>query len=92
MKKKYLHNIDLLIVGAGPVGCVIAERAANLMNWKCLLIDKRNHITGNCYDEINSKGLLIHKYGPHYMRFKKKKYWPWKHLSQGIQNCITKKI
>ena len=27
-------NPDLLIIGAGPVGCVIAERAANLMKWK----------------------------------------------------------
>ena len=73
MKKK--QNIDFLIVGAGPVGCVIAERASKLKKWKCLIIDKRNHIAGNCYDEINSKGVLIHKYGPHYMRFKKKKIY-----------------
>ena len=31
--KKELKRPDLLIVGAGPVGCVIAERAANLKNW-----------------------------------------------------------
>ena len=73
MKKK--HNIDLLIVGAGPVGCVVAERAAKIKNWKCLIVDKRNHIAGNCYDKINKKGVLIHKYGPHYMRFKKKKIY-----------------
>ncbi len=72
MKKK-LNNPDLLIVGAGPVGCVIAERAAKLKNWTSLIIDKRNHIAGNCYDKINSKGVLVHLYGPHYMRFKKKK-------------------
>lgn len=71
MKQKY-DKIDLLIIGAGPVGCVIAERAASLKNWKCLIVDKRNHIAGNCYDKYNNKGLLIHKYGPHYMRFKKK--------------------
>ncbi len=71
MKKEI--NTDLLIVGAGPVGCVVAERAAKLKNWKCVIIDKRDHIAGNCYDEVNSKGVLIHKYGPHYMRFKKKK-------------------
>ena len=53
MKKK--HNIDLLIVGAGPVGCVVAERAAKINNWKCLIVDKRNHIAGNCYDKINKK-------------------------------------
>ena len=64
---------DLLIVGAGPVGCVIAERAAKVKKWTSLIVEKRNHIAGNCYDEINKKGLRIHKYGPHYMRFKKKR-------------------
>ena len=66
-------NPDLLIVGAGQVGCVIAERAAKIKKWKTLIVEKRDHIAGNCYDEYNSKGVLIHKYGPHYMRFKKKK-------------------
>jgi UDP-galactopyranose mutase len=64
---------DILIVGAGPVGCVIAERCSAVMGWKCLIIEKRNHIGGNCYDKKNSYGILYHKYGPHYMRFKKKK-------------------
>ena len=63
---------DLLIVGAGPVGCVIAERAAKIKKWTSLIIEKRNHMAGNCYDETNNKGIRIHKYGPHYMRFKKK--------------------
>ena len=79
-KKVKNKNPDLLIVGAGPVGCVIAERAAKVKNWTSLIVEKRNHIAGNCYDEINKKGLRIHKYGPHYMRFKKKKIF--KYVSQ----------
>ena len=67
-------NSDVIIVGAGPVGCVLAERIANELKFSCHIIEKRNHIAGNCYDEINSKGLLYHKYGPHYLRFKKKKF------------------
>ncbi len=59
---------DLIICGAGPVGCVIAERAAKVLDWKVMIIDKRNHIAGNCYDEYYSGGILIHKYGPHYFR------------------------
>ena len=35
------QEIDLLIVGAGPVGCTIAERAAQVKGWKSLIIDKR---------------------------------------------------
>ena len=60
--------IDLLIIGGGPVGCVVAEHAARLNNWKCLVIEKRNHIAGNCFDTKNKSGQLIHKYGPHYFR------------------------
>ena len=39
----------------------------------CLILEKRKHIAGNCYDTHNSKGLLYHKYGPHYLRFKNKR-------------------
>lgn len=63
-QKKY----SLLIVGAGPVGCVIAERAATVLGWKVLVIDKRDHIAGNCYDMLHESGVLIHRYGPHYFR------------------------
>ena len=73
--KKNFDQPDLLIVGAGPVGCVIAERAAKVKKWKSLIIDKRNHIAGNCFDKTNNKGIRIHMYGPHYMRFKKKKIY-----------------
>lgn len=62
------EKYSLLIVGAGPVGCVIAERAANVLGWKVLVIDKRNHIAGNCYDMHHESGVLIHRYGPHYFR------------------------
>jgi UDP-galactopyranose mutase len=61
-------NIDLLIVGAGPVGCVLAERAATQLGWQCLILDRRNHIAGNCYDRFHESGILIHQYGPHMFR------------------------
>ena len=60
-------DIDILIAGAGVVGSVVAQRAAN-MGYKVLIVEKRNHIAGNCYDEIFKNGVLVHKYGPHYFR------------------------
>jgi UDP-galactopyranose mutase len=59
---------DLLIVGAGPVGCVVAERAATELGWTSLVVEKRAHVAGNCYDRLHSSGVLVHEYGPHYFR------------------------
>src|SRR5689334_17502463 len=57
---------DYLIVGAGLVGCTFAERISNVLNKTVLIIDKRDHIGGNCYDYLDNHGIQIHKYGPHW--------------------------
>ena len=59
------ERYDILIVGAGLSGAVIAERFADHSNLKVLVIDKRNHIGGNCYDFIDENGILMNKYGAH---------------------------
>jgi UDP-galactopyranose mutase len=59
---------DYLIVGAGFSGCVLAERITSQLNEKVLIVDKRDHIGGNCHDYYDSQGVLVHKYGPHYFR------------------------
>ena len=56
---------DFLIVGAGFAGSVMAERIATQLNKKVLVVEKRNHIGGNAYDEYDAHGILVHKYGPH---------------------------
>ena len=71
---------DYLIVGAGLSGCILAERIATQLNKKVLIIDKRSHIGGNCYDFINEKGILVHKYGPH--AFHTNMQHVWEYLSQ----------
>lgn len=56
---------DYLIVGAGFAGAVMAERIASQLNKKVLVVEKRNHIAGNAYDEYDEHGILVHRYGPH---------------------------
>jgi UDP-galactopyranose mutase len=56
---------DYLVVGAGFAGSVIAERLASQHGARVLLIDRRNHVGGNAYDELDGAGILYHKYGPH---------------------------
>ena len=59
--KKY----DFFIVGTGFAGSVMAERIASQLDKKVLLVEKRNHIAGNAYDEYDENGILVHRYGPH---------------------------
>lgn len=53
-----------LIVGAGFAGSVVARELADA-GWKVHVIDRRPHIAGNAYDELDAHGLLVHRYGPH---------------------------
>eukprot|EP01084_Bolivina_argentea_P120955 214429_1 len=61
-----MHKYDILIVGCGLSGSVIADLLARKENKKVLIIDKRDHIGGNCYDYIENKTeILCNKYGGH---------------------------
>jgi len=60
MSEKY----DVLVVGAGFAGSVSAERLASAGK-RVLVIDRRSHIGGNAYDEIDAAGVRVHVYGPH---------------------------
>merc|ERR1712072_978539 len=49
-------KVDLLIVGAGLSGAVIAERCSQELGMTSLIIDSRDHIGGNCYDYVEDHG------------------------------------
>jgi UDP-galactopyranose mutase len=64
---------DYLIIGSGLFGSVCARELTDL-GYKCLVIEKRNHIGGNCYTE-NDNGIHIHKYGPHIFHTSNENIW-----------------
>jgi UDP-galactopyranose mutase len=66
---------DFLIVGAGPFGAVCARELSDL-GYKVLVIDRRDHIGGNCYTQ-NIKGVHVHVYGPHIFHTNNKQVWDW---------------
>jgi len=68
-------KVDWLIVGAGLSGCVLAERIASQLGKGVLLIDRRDHIGGNAYDEYDRDGILIHRYGPHIFHTNDLRVW-----------------
>ena len=59
------RRYDVLVVGAGFAGAVMAERLAEAAGLKVLVIDRRPHVAGNAFDELDGHGILIHRYGPH---------------------------
>ncbi len=58
----------------------MAERLASQLDKKVLIVEKRNHIGGNAYDEYDEHGILVHKYGPHIFHTNSKKVFDY--LSQ----------
>ena len=58
-------HYDVMVVGAGFAGAVMAERLANDSGKKVLVVDRRPHIAGNAFDRLDDAGVMIHQYGPH---------------------------
>jgi len=63
-----MKHYDVIIVGTGFAGSILAERLASQMDRKVLLIEQRDHIAGNMYDYKDEHGVMVHKYGPHLFR------------------------
>ncbi|MFQ3197434.1 MAG: UDP-galactopyranose mutase [Paraglaciecola sp.] len=74
---------DVIVVGAGLSGAVMAERLASVGNKRVLVIEQREHIAGNCFDYKNEHGILVHKYGPHLFHTNKEDVW--QYLNQFTQ-------
>jgi UDP-galactopyranose mutase len=55
------EGYDVMVVGAGFAGAIMAERLACGSNKRVLVIDRRQHIAGNAYDHHDDAGILIHR-------------------------------
>jgi UDP-galactopyranose mutase len=69
-----MKNYDIVVIGAGISGAVLAERYASAGK-KVLVIEKRDHIAGNCYDYIDENGILVSKYGAHLFHTNEEDVW-----------------
>ena len=67
---------DLVIVGSGFFGLTIAERVATKLRLKVTIIEKRDHIGGNAYSEIEPEtGIEVHRYGAHLFHTSNERVW-----------------
>lgn len=68
--------MNILVVGAGFSGCVIADRLSCVNSNNITVIDSRSHVGGNCYTERDgSTGVMIHAYGPHIFNTDNQEVW-----------------
>lgn len=81
---------DFLVVGAGFFGAVFAHEA-QVRGKKCLVIDRRNHIGGNCYTEEQA-GIVVHKYGAHIFHTSDKTIWDYVGQFAEFNNYVNSPI
>jgi UDP-galactopyranose mutase len=66
---------DLVIAGSGLFGLTVARQAAE-KGLRVQILEKRNHIGGNAYSEIDSAtGIEIHTYGSHLFHTSNETVW-----------------
>ena len=58
-----MRMYDYIIVGSGLFGSIFARQMTDA-GARCIVVDKRKHIGGNCYTS-NNNGIHVHEYGPH---------------------------
>ena len=81
---------DYLIVGAGFFGAVFAREMTD-NGKKCLVIDRRPHIGGNCYTE-KVEEINVHKYGAHIFHTSDKKIWDYVNRFAEFNNFVNSPI
>lgn len=81
---------DYLIVGSGLFGSIFANEASK-KGYRCLVIEKRNHIGGNCYTE-EVENINVHKYGAHIFRTSNKAIWEYMNRFTEFNNFINSPI
>lgn len=81
---------DYLIVGSGLFGAVFAHEAMKAGK-SCLIIDRRDHIGGNCYT-YEDEGIQVHKYGAHIFRTSDKAIWEYINQFAEFNNFINTPI
>jgi UDP-galactopyranose mutase len=67
---------DLVVVGSGFFGLTVAERVADQLGRRVLVLERRDHIGGNAYSETDPEtGIEIHRYGPHLFHTSNQRVW-----------------
>jgi UDP-galactopyranose mutase len=71
-----LRGADLVIVGSGFFGLTVAERVAGGLGKKVVVLERRDHLGGNAYSELEpGTGIEVHRYGAHLFHTSNERVW-----------------
>lgn len=80
---------DLIVVGSGLFGLTIAQRAASELGLKVAIVERRSHIGGNAYSEIEpSTGIEVHRYGAHLFHTSNERVWDYVNKFTSFTNYV----
>ena len=82
----------VLVIGAGISGATMANLIATKLDMKVLVIDRKDHIAGNCYDYRDDNGIMIHKYGSHIFHTSNDDVWRFLRQFTGFNTYMHKVI
>ena len=94
-----MHKVSssTLIAGAGFAGSTVARQLAEAGH-RVHLVDRRPHIAGNAFDELDAHGLLIHRYGPHIFHTNSERvveflsrFTEWRHYEHRVLSVVNGK-
>ncbi|MDQ1598103.1 MAG: UDP-galactopyranose mutase [Microbacteriaceae bacterium] len=72
----FRFDFDLVIVGSGLFGLTVAESVARLFGRRVLVLERREHIGGNAWSEIEPEtGIEVHRYGAHLFHTSNERVW-----------------
>ena len=81
---------DYLIVGSGFFGSICAHEL-NKKGYKVCVIEKRDHIGGNCYTS-NKDNINVHEYGPHIFHTSNERVWDWINQFTSFNNFTLRTV
>ena len=85
-----METYDYLIVGAGLTGAVFAHEAT-AAGKRCLVIDRREHIAGNCFTK-KVNGIDVHEYGAHIFHTSDRAVWDYVNQFTEFNNYVNSPV
>ncbi len=76
MVRRDRRSPEVVIVGSGLYGLTVAERVANELGRRVLVLERRSHLGGNAWSEQEPEtGIEVHRYGAHLFHTSNERVW-----------------